>query len=1343
MRQFALSSQFQSRQAARGSSTRRLCFAAWSIMALFLIAIMAPFGANAQMAGTGAISGTVTDSTGAVIGGATVTATLVEQNTSTTRTSTGAGDYSITPLTPGEYTLTVIAKGFEKFVQEHVTVDALETVAVNVKLTVGGAQQTITVTSAPPVLETTDATLGAVMDNQMYSSLPLLMGQGNNNDQRRATDFESLMPGVQGNYTSNNSTDNSGIINGSGPAGGVSEIYIDGINLPEADQVGDPRFTWSAFGVDSIDQFQVLTSSYSAQYAGQGVENYSIKQGTNNWHGGVYEYFRNTVLDAWSFTSKVPTPIATIPQGGVCAYGSTSANLSSFCAMGGVKPAEIQNEVGAKFGGPIIKNRLFMFYNYGQYRNQNGPKKSAITIPTLNMLGYTGANGAFGTYADYTDYHAQTGYSIYDPASQVFNCAGTVASPCSRTQFANGTTVNQIPATRFSTAAKWVNQFMLPYEAGAVQTGPTAYSNNYLAGQPYGLANWYQGGRLDYNMSPKNQLSLIIAFGRQASTGPNSVGNGNLGPPFNTSQAYTPKTNIDILEDTFTINSHLVNMAAVAYGRYKSLSVTPNDASLYSAANSGLIAAGNTAPPAGQASFFPEILFSGGYANPGQQGGYDENQKVNNTYTATDNLQWQFGKHTLTFGGQVVEVQFNYIKNETPSSPLAYTFSANQTAAFADNAAPVFGTGTGASQSLASGVGASVASYMIGAVNTSSITLDLPGFGTRWLDPSFWVQDDFKVDPKLTLNLGLRWDIWPPIHEVHDLFTWLNPTQTNSVTGNLGTLAFAGGSSSDGYHTGVHNPSSVFLGNLAPRLGVAYAVNNKTVIRASYGLDFARGDWTSGSQSGTPSSTGLAPGATAAAAVSSQPQFYWDNAACANGNADSITCGWTGSVVPPASSLPAGATSLAEFATTETSVTKTAGGSTLSYWDPHDGARTPEYINWTFGFQRQLTNNMSITVSYVGSEGHFISISKAVGSRNNELPERLAGLAAYNSTNGTCSGTSCTASLLTSVASATNLGYAAGDGFAPPNPFVGATYYASNDVYQYYYPYPQFSGVSDTTSFVGNENWNALEISLRQRPAHGLNFMLNYTYSKAIDDLGTFRVGDNDRLDRALSTTDEPQNVVGTVVYQLPIGRGHWGGDNLVYRWIASDWSASDIFTYHSGYPIVITASGCGGAGILNQCQPSIVPGVAARQNKYGKNITAASGSPNYFGSIQYLNPAAFTVNTNSSSATGEAINVGAGPALYVPGNSPRVAPLNTWGMGWYDDDVSLKRTFPIYREWNLGFELDMINMTNHTVWAAPSGTVQSGVNSSGVENSSFGEISGLNSAYEPRDVQASLRINF
>src|ERR1700679_1790044 len=189
--------------------------------------------ARAQLAGMGAISGTVTDTTGAIIPNATVTAIEKSTNTKTVRTTTGAGDYNITPLAPGIYTVTVTAAGFQRLVQENVSVDSLSTVAPQVRLNPGAVSETITVMEAPAQLATTDATLGGVMENDMYSSLPLQMSQGGagSPDQRRATDFEYLIPGVQSNYTANNVATNSGIVNGSGSGGDVSELYVDGVDF--------------------------------------------------------------------------------------------------------------------------------------------------------------------------------------------------------------------------------------------------------------------------------------------------------------------------------------------------------------------------------------------------------------------------------------------------------------------------------------------------------------------------------------------------------------------------------------------------------------------------------------------------------------------------------------------------------------------------------------------------------------------------------------------------------------------------------------------------------------------------------------------------------------------------------------------------------------------------------------------------------------------------------------------------------------------------------------------------------------------------------------------------------
>jgi hypothetical protein len=248
--------------------------------------------------------------------------------------------------------------------------------------------------------------------------------------------------------------------------------------------------------------------------------------------------------------------------------------------------------------------------------------------------------------------------------------------------------------------------------------------------------------------------------------------------------------------------------------------------------------------------------------------------------------------------------------------------------------------------------------------------------------------------------------------------------------------------------------------------------------------------------------------------------------------------------------------------------------------------------------------------------------------------------------------------------------------------------------------------------------------------------MLNYTYSKAMDDIpgsSGFRLAQQPRLDRSLSTSDQPQTLTSTAVYQLPFGHGKIGGDNFWANAFGSGWNLSGIFSYHSGAPLAISGSGCGGSSILGTCMPSVVPGVSARSSAaFGKNITASPTSPNYYGNVQYLNSGAFTVASNSSGT--QATVVGQGPQLYVPGNAPRVGAGNVWSMGSYNLDLGVKRSFPIYHEWKLQFEADALNSTNHVVWGAVNG---------GVNGTSYGLVTALAPGNAPRSFQFSGRINW
>lgn len=442
--------------------------------------IVTPVALKAQTAGEGTISGTVTDATGAAVPNATIIATNKATNIATTRTSSSSGSYSIAPLPPGTYILRVEAKGFRVLEQDNLAVNALSVLGVNPVLTIGEATETVVVTAAPPVLDTSTATLGLVMENQTYANLPLQM----NNAQRDPTAFGVLTPGAQAGARLP-------IIGGTGNY--LGQLYLDGMPAETISQQGDNRLVSLAVQLDAVDQFQVVTSTPPAEYSGAGSMNFTMKSGGLQYHGQVSDFVRNTIFDAWSFTAKA----ATVKN----AEGQM---------VPAPKPAEHQNELSASFGGkvPHTANKLFFFVAYDKFHESKGAVYSLFTIPTTLMQtgdftelnGNVGGGGLTGTTGNPA--------IIFDPTTT--KCVGNT---CTRQPFMgmkNGIpTNNVIPSSYLSPIAKSMQSFL------PAPTNTATITNNYLGGYPSGFNNWVVDYRLDFDLSAKQRISTIGALGTE------------------------------------------------------------------------------------------------------------------------------------------------------------------------------------------------------------------------------------------------------------------------------------------------------------------------------------------------------------------------------------------------------------------------------------------------------------------------------------------------------------------------------------------------------------------------------------------------------------------------------------------------------------------------------------------------------------------------------------------------------------------------------------------------------------------------------------------------------------
>lgn len=1279
-----------------------------------LFALLLATSALAQTGGEGAIQGTVVDPTGAVVPGALVTATNVATGVQTSRPTSSAGLYEITPLLPGLYTVEVKASGFQAFKQEKVQVNALNVFGLNITLKIGNENDTVDVSAAPPALETTNATLGGTIQGSEYMELPLLVS---GNQQRDITQFSNLLPGAQAGSRSS-------VIGGT--ATRLGELYVDGLPLTTISQQGDNRPVFNVIPLEAIDQVKVVTSGFSAEYQGAGLENYNLKSGTNRYHGTVADFIRNTALDTWGFSA----PWATVTNGSG-QKGYQNATPDSYGHIS--KPADHQNELSVSFGGPIIiphvfngKDKLFNQFTLDRLHSNSAPTYGFDTLPTALMR--TG------------DFTELTGtYTIYDPTT--LTCP--TPTTCSRQPvmgMKNGIpTANVIPTSELSPTSLYMQKF-LPAPINGNLT------NNYVGGIPNGYRNYIVSDKVDYTISDKQRISAAFSNGRRHAV-PYTSGSANLPVPYLAATLSTVVGDYLELEHTYTIRPNVVNQLKLGYQYFGGPPVQNSTEGItqYEATTIGI-----TGLPAGQASDeFPGSSFAGTNVPTNWQQPDITNKTVTHTYDVVDNVEWVIGKHALNFGYQFQDLMENFSSFNSPSSPITLAWSNNDTAnlAYSASGAPSYNTAS---------TGFAYASYMLGAVDSTSTTLQsFTDLGDRYHPMSPYFQDDWKITPKLTLNLGLRWDYMPGYREVLDRWSFLNATEVNPYTGNLGSFQFAGNHGGPTVSCECRTPVNTYWKNFGPRVGFAYSIDSKTVLRGGAAILYSHGGGTGGAGASATGQTGFSQPVSFVAnpaGTSAGPVFYLNNSGY-NAQLNNVNFGGPGyllpSITPPSATSQLTTGLVGNFVNSSGAFVKSTAG--ISYADPYYGDRTPTFYYWNFGGQRSLTPNMTVTVNYAGSISHFIAGASALrGLQSNQINPAYLKLG----------------SLLTLAATPANI--AAAQAIIPgccTAPYAGFTAAAQTSagstiatVGQALKWMPQYSGVTDTWgSYSANAAYNSFQFSFEIRPTHGLNLNINYTFSKEIDDAGTQRSGfaipgsalltgqsfAENRIDRGLSVLDIPENLSIYGVYKLPFGKGHLGGDNFLVRALAGGWELSGIGTYTAGLPLFFTSSACTsttepGQG---QCMPDLNPnftGHNIRTNgKWGQGVTALTlGSVSYLnGYISNTNPGNGVGNVPCSTSTGPFCNSG----KYMIGDAPRT-PFDVRGPSNGRITAGLRRTFPLTHGVAFVFGVDCQNVLNSVTFGGGGGGTATSIGQN-VNSSTFGTLTTASS--DSRDFQFSGRISF
>lgn len=1003
----------------------------------FLLAALLPCAVMAQSP-LATITGTITDQQQARIPDVEVTAVQLNTNLTYKGVSSTDGTYVIPDLPIGPYEIIVSHAGFKKLTRTNINLEISQRLRVDLVLELGSVNETITVNSAISRVQTESGTLGTDEERERLADIPL----------SSMDPFETaLMIGGAHMYTSNTSDDYTSF-NGSPTKG--TQWLIDGSP--------DVSVNITAIAVrpalDTVEEVRVDTDALKAEsgVTSGGIVSLVTRAGTNKYHGSLYEYVQNDVLDARNAFAVKPD------------------------ASGHIKPIVRQNQFGGVFGGPVLipkvydgHNRTFFFFGL-----EREPIRTASldqnTVPTPAQR-----NG------DFSQTYVASGALdvIYDPAT-------IRANPSGNGFVANPMPGNIVPQSRMDP----VSLKVLPY-IPLPNTPPTVALTNtlnylFLGSSPTTDTN--ASVRIDQRIRGVDTLFFRYTTNRSLQ---NSLGDG-LGPADPTARVNQNDTHNGVLTYTRIISPTVLNDFKVGAMR-KILFFNAEDVGKDYPDKLGL-------PSVFPRNIFPGVTIAGiiplGYA-------FASGYRAESTFTGSDDLTIIKGRHTIKLGASETWLRLNWLQGGSVSGTFSFPTSL-----------------TGNPQSSV-GTGVGMATFLLGAVGAGSAQQFVPGFGYRNFRLAGYVQDDFKVTPRLTLNLGLRYDYYSEPVEEHNRWDSFNPYLTDPNTGYPGVLQYAG------VTTGNHYVNPNFH-NFGPRFGFAYDPigGGKTVIRGGYAVVYMMSDImdininTTG-QTFSSTTTFAAPGGAPV------PAFQFS--------------------VGPSTPLlqPLGASGGPDALI----------GQAVVYQDRH--APTSYANQWNLTVQRALPGGWTISGSYVGNRGvHLMGGDYNLDQLN---PKYWSlGLQLQNLVPNPFYG---------------KIPAAAGA-------LSGATITLGQSLLQY----PDYPSVETYANHDNDSIYHSGVFTAEKRYSHGYSVLLAYTVSKLIDDSWSvfssgqveadYRIGlYNRNLDRGLDQYDIPQRLVGTFVYELPFGRGKrfLSGAHGVLDQLAAGWQTNAVYTLQpKGFPLQV-----------------------------------------------------------------------------------------------------------------------------------------------------------------------------